>query len=292
MFRCLFFISLLTLSGCFAPKVIRQEHVLFEELIKGNDQVSRRTLKVGQDELFYAASGDPQKASLIIIHGTPGDWEQYARYLIDQVLLDSFYIIVIDRPGWGKSVLGDKRQIASFSEQAKIISALADELKHNNNNKAVILMGHSLGASIAPKVAMNYPASIDGLLLFAGTLSPELSDPRWFNQVAKMPGINFMIGSMMRKSNQEILALKTEMELMKPLWLSVKAKTLVVQGMQDKLVYPNNIVFAENHLNANVTEAIRLEQDGHLFPMTRRDDVANWAICLLNKINTGMGSCS
>ncbi len=138
---------------------------------------------------------------------------------------------------------------------------------------------------------MNHPQAVDGLLLFAGTLSPDLSDPRWFNRVAKAPGINFLIGDMMRKSNQEILALKSEMTAMEPLWPRVNAETIVVQGMKDQLVYPENILFAENKLNPDVTEAIRLEQEGHLFPMTLRSDVANWAACLLSRITSGLEHC-
>jgi len=291
MLKYLTFTSLFFLSACFAPKVIEQEQNLFEELIENNEQVTRQILKVEGSELFYAASGDPQNPSLIIIHGTPGDWEQFARYLIDKTLLEHFYVVVIDRPGWGQSILGDNKQIASFSEQAKIISSLALTLKNNNNNQPVILMGHSLGASIAPRVAMNHPQSVDGLLLFAGSLSPELSGPRWFNHVAKVPGINFLIGDMMRKSNEEILALKSEMEAMKPLWGSVKAKTIVVQGMKDKLVYPENIFFAENNLNPRVTETVRLDQEGHLFPMTLRNNVASWAACLLESINLDAKHC-
>jgi len=284
--------TVLFMVSCFAPKVIIQEQVLFNDLVANNDQVYRHTLEVGRDRLFYAASGDPKKPAIIIIHGTPGDWKQYARYLVDEALLKHFYVLVIDRPGWGLSLLGGEKQIASFGEQAKMISFLAEKLKSNSGNQPVVLMGHSLGASIAPKVAMDYPQSVDGLLLFAGTLSPDLSDPRWFNHVAKMSGVNFIIGDMMRKSNKEILALKAEMTLMAPRWNSVKVKTIVVQGMRDALVYPENVVFAETHLNASVTEVVRLQDEGHLFPMTRRDDVVMWATCLLKKITAETVACS
>ncbi|MFT6387305.1 MAG: pimeloyl-ACP methyl ester carboxylesterase [Cellvibrionaceae bacterium] len=282
---------ILSIAGCFVPKVINQEKILFNDLVANNDQVYRYTLENGQDRLFYAAAGDPKKPAIIVIHGTPGDWRQYARYLVDEELLKNFYVLVIDRPGWGQSFLGSEKKIASFGEQAKIISLLAEKLKSDSDDQPVILMGHSLGASIAPKVAMHYPHSVDGLLLFAGTLSPRLSDPRWFNHLAKMPGVNFIIGDMMRRSNEEILALKTEMTLMAAQWDTVKAETLVVQGMKDKFVYPKNIEFAETYLNANVTEVIRLQEEGHLFPMTRRDDVVMWAVCLLKKINAEVNGC-
>lgn len=280
----MFFVA--SITACFAPKIIKQEQILFNELVANSDQVYRYTLNVDKNQLFYAASGDPKKPAIIIIHGTPGGWQQYARYLVDESLLKKFYVVVMDRPGWGQSFLGGEKQIASFGEQAKIISALAQKLKRESNNQPVILMGHSLGASIAPKVAMDYPQSVDGLLLFAGTLSPALSNPRWFNHLAKNSVVSYVIGGEMRKSNKEILALKNEMTLMATQWNTLRVKTVVVQGMKDKLVYPENVDFAETELNAEITDVIRLEEDGHLFPMTRRDDVVTWASCLLEKINT------
>lgn len=284
-------LAVMVLPACFAPKIIKQEQLLFKDVIVGNAQVTHNILEVGEDKLFYATAGDPQNPALIIMHGTPGNWQQYARYLLDEDLLEHFYIAVIDRPGWGQSTLGNGKRVATFSEHALILSTLANKFKDISHGQPVILMGHSLGASIAPRVAMDYPQAIDGLLLFAGTLSPELSEPRWFNYVAKWPGVNFIIGDMMRKSNQEILALKAEMRAMEPQWQQLQAKTIVVQGMKDNLVYPANIEFAENSLNPAITETLRLEEDGHLFPMTRRDDVVLWSGCMLEKINGGLSSC-
>lgn len=280
-----FLCALFLLSSCLVPKEIVEEKEIFNESIKENPLIKTHTITVDGDELFYAISGDPSKPSLIIIHGTPGSWEQYARYLIDENLLLNYQVIVIDRPGWGQSRLGGNRLIVNFSEQAKIIAALVSDLKRISGGKAVVLMGHSLGASIAPKVAMEYPELIDGLLLFAGTLDPDLASPRWFNNVAKFSLVNYLIGERLRQSNLEILALKKELEAMLGQWQSLRVKTIAVQGMKDKLVYPENIKFAETHLNPQISLTISLEDTGHLFPMRQRKSVADWATCVLQSVN-------
>ncbi len=297
VFRCLLLIVVLSLSGCFAPKVIQQERILFRDMVENNTEVKRYFLEVDENleienrRLFYAAAGDDQKPGLIIIHGTPGSWNQYARYLLNERLREHFYIVVIDRPGWGRSIGDDPKAIVSYKDQATILAALSNQLKSKNGNKPVILMGHSLGSSIAPRVAMDHPESVDGLLLLAGTLSPELSGLRWYNEVAKVPGINWLISDWMRKSNREIIALKGEMDAMAPLWKNVRTYTTVVQGMKDVNVYPENADFAEEALDPNLTEVIRLYEEGHLFPMTRRDDVANWAVDILERIDRQLLAC-
>ena len=262
---------MLFLSGCLSPPdAIKKERVIFKEKVANDPTVQRHMLTVGEHRLFYAAAGDAQKPALIIIHGTPGNWHQYARYMLNEALLEDFYIAVVDRPGWGQSQLGGNKKIASFKEQAVILLTLAKRFKVASGG---------------------YPESIDGLLLLAGTHDPDLSKPRWFNHIAGVPGGYWLLGESMEKANKEIFALRKNIEAMQPTWHQLQAYTIVVQGMKDKLVYPANIDYAEKTLNPETSEVIRLPTEGHLFPMTRRDDVVSWSKCLLEKINTQNNQC-
>jgi pimeloyl-ACP methyl ester carboxylesterase len=289
--RLLSVLLMLSLASCFAPKELIKELDLFNNTIINNVEISRHYFEVDGDRLFYAAAGDPLRPALVIIHGTPGSWQQYARYMLNEKLRERFYVIVVDRPGWGHSVAGDTQEIISYQRHATIFSAFSVALKNTSNQQPVILVGHSLGSSIAPRVAMDYPGSINGLLLLAGTLSPELSGPRWYNQAARLPIITWLIGNDMKKSNLEILALRGEMEAMAPLWLNLKIPTIVVQGMSDVNVYPENADFAEKNFDPKLTEVIRLEHEGHLFPLTRREDVVAWSLCLLDRIAIKVSVC-
>ena len=281
----IFIILLLTtVSACMMPEPLKQEQALFASEVVNNPLISHHLFKTGDDTLHYVAAGDSQKPAMMIIHGTPGSWQQYARYILEQRLLEHYYMMVIDRPGWGGSVLGDRQSHASFEEQSAIIGALASALKEHSGGQPVVLAGHSLGSSIAPRVAMDHPESIDGLLLFAGTLDPALGKPRWFNHLASIPGVSYLVGANMMRANDEIHDLKGNLERMLPLWESLQVQTTVVQGMRDKLVYPANIDFAEQVLDPANSSIIRLEGEGHLFPMTMRDKVMDWALELLARI--------
>lgn len=272
------------LSACMMPEPLKKERALFESEVVNNPLLTHHLLEVDDDILHYAAAGDPQKPALVIIHGTPGSWQQYSRYVLEERLLEHYYTIVIDRPGWGLSTLGGEQSHASFEEQSTIIGALAKALKTASANQPVVLAGHSLGSSIAPRVAMDHPELIDGLLLFAGTLDPELGGPRWYNRVGAIPGVGYLVGSNMMRANKEVFDLKANLGRMLPLWDSIQAQATVVQGLGDDLVYPANIDFAEQMLAPERTQIIRLEGEGHLFPMTMRNKVMDWAIELLERV--------
>ena len=146
MIRGLFIIMIsLVLVACSGRNIIEQERTFVETTINGNPDLQHHFLSVDGHRLHYVANGKSDKPALIIIHGTPGDWRQYSRYLLNESLLSQYYMIVIDRPGWGESQLGGDLAIADFSLQAKIIAGLASHLKAHSHGQPVILMGDSLG---------------------------------------------------------------------------------------------------------------------------------------------------
>lgn len=277
------FLSLLIIS-CSSRSVFEQQEKITQQVLQANPDIQHTYLSVDEHVLHYVANGDNKKPALIIVHGTPGDWQQYSRYLFNEELLSAYYVVVIDRPGWGESVLGQHQVYADFPLQAKIIASLAQALRKQSEGQPVVLMGHSLGSSLAPQVALDFPHLIDGLLLFAGTLDPALAQPRWFNYVAALPFASLIIGDRLSRANQEIFALEENVKRMSERFQALEVSTIVAQGMKDDLVYPQNIDFAERTFNSETTSFFRLENEGHLFPMTRPDDIVLWSISLLKKI--------
>jgi pimeloyl-ACP methyl ester carboxylesterase len=276
-------LCLCLISACSNRDLLVKEREYVANKIENNANIQHQQLQVGSDSLHYAAHGNPKNPAFIIIHGTPGNWKQYARYLFNKGLLEHYYMVVIDRPGWGQSLLGGDQSIASFKRQAAIIAALAKKLRQDSG-KEVVIMGHSLGASLAPRVAIDFPELVDGLLLLAGTLDPALSSPRWFNYVGAAPLVKYIIGDQFHRSNKEIFALKKSINAMADHFKDIQAEIIAVQGMKDGLVYPANIDYIQTTFNPERTRVIRLKDDGHLFPMIRREEVVEWAKMLLENI--------
>ncbi len=238
---------------------------------------------VDDHTISYAYSGNIEKPGLVFLHGTPGGWGAFEIYLENHRLQNDFFMVSIDRLGWGASPLPLKQVDGNFALQAKTINAVLKSYP----NKKWIIVGHSLGASIAPQVALENPQGISDLLLLAGSLKPSLGGPRWYNRAASTWLVAKLIGETMRRSNREIMALRKQLKAMDA---QIKASTLsthvtVMQGRKDKLVSPKNPAYVEkewaNHFAS--VEIIELENEGHFLPWRQTPLVVQTLYRLANK---------
>ena len=213
--------------------------------------------------IHYAYSGDVTKQGVLFVHGTPGGWSAFVDYLNNPELQQQFFMVSVDRPNWGKS---STQQDLSFDQQIDAMNLVLESFK----NKQWIIVGHSLGASIAPKFALNHPNSIAALILLAGSLSPELGKPRWYNRFANTGLLNWLVPLKLQRANIEIMALEEELTIMNEQILSsqIDNPVVVIQGMQDKLVSPKNAQFIINKWQDNIKnlEVIQLNEEGHFLP--------------------------
>ena len=217
-------------------------------------------------QIHYAASGNIEKPGVLFLHGTPGGWGAFEGYLESRHLQNDFFMVSVDRLGWGKSLIDPKLINGDFDLQARAIKAVLDQYP----NKKWTILGHSLGASIAPKVALYAPESVDSLLLLAGSLNPKLGKPRWYNWAASTWAISSLIGKQMKYSNREIMSLRKQLKIMdaeiKQTELDVDV--LVMQGMKDKLVSPKNPSYVSDEWQKNFAsiEVLELAEEGHFLP--------------------------
>jgi len=187
-------------------------------------------------------------------------------YLESPQLQRDFFMISVDRLGWGKSTLEPKKINGDFGPQAQSIKAIMDQYP----DKKWTIVGHSLGASIAPKIALVAPKQTSSLLLLAGSLKPNLGKPRWYNRAASTWVVSQLIGSTMRYSNREIMGLRKQLKLMDAEIKSTQLQTdvVVMQGKKDRLVSPQNPQSAAKEWQNNFKSIrlIELPEEGHFLP--------------------------
>jgi len=96
----------LIVSACGKAGIFVEESRFFEAVVRGNSALNEAYFRQGDFNLKYVSSGDSAKPAVIYLHGTPGGWDNGARYLMDSTLQQQAHIISLDRPGWGGSILG------------------------------------------------------------------------------------------------------------------------------------------------------------------------------------------
>src|SRR5687768_3424492 len=62
---------------------------------------------INERHLHYAVSGSEDLPTLVFIHGSPGSWMNYVKFMWDTTLRKKFRMVSIDRPGFGYSDFGN-----------------------------------------------------------------------------------------------------------------------------------------------------------------------------------------
>jgi pimeloyl-ACP methyl ester carboxylesterase len=229
---------------------------------KHNITASQHSYKVGFRELHYVKAGDATKPLVLFLHGSPGSLSAFIDFLTDSALLRNGLLITADRPGFGYSNFGNGEP--SLKNQCEMLKPLLEQYKRN---RPIILVGHSLAGALIVRMAAEYPDLVDGLVIVAGSVDPELEpNETWFRAPLATPFLSWILPNSFRASNEEIYQLKPELEKMLPLWEEVKCPVIVIQGKKDELVPAKNADFVKKML-VNASVDLRLIEDmNHFVP--------------------------
>ena len=178
---------------------------------------------------------------LVFVHGTPGSLRAFRSYLTDPVLRERFHMISVTRAGW---TAGAESKEPSLEVQAR---ALRPILEMDRSGRGAILMGHSYGGPVIARAAMDYAELVGGLVFVAATGDPKLSGPRWYNRLTYW-WPEFILGDRLMGANEEIMAVRPQLEEMLPCWERLTMPALIVQGDEDSLVHPENADFLQERL--------------------------------------------
>ena len=157
------------------------------------------------EQLNYVQQPNPGAPLLFFIHGAPGSWTAYKKYLNDSSLRADFHMISVDRPGYGLST--KDRIVASLDEQSRLVSEV---LRPWVEHQPVIVIGHSYGGPVAVRLAMNHPEWVQGLLLLAPAIDPSLEKRgKWRFWLRKVP-LRWLTPRGLYVANEEIISLKAD----------------------------------------------------------------------------------
>jgi pimeloyl-ACP methyl ester carboxylesterase len=195
-------------------------------------------------QLRYVAAGNDTLPILLFLHGSPGSISYYSRRYADSSLDGRFRMYAIDRPGYGYSGLGDPEP--SIEKQAQMIRPLLDSL--NKAVHPVIIVGSSYGASIACRLAMDYPGLVDGLVLTGPAIGPGRETYFGITPFIEHWSVRWFIPRIFRSANTEKVHHKKELEKMLPYWKNIRVPVYYLQGADDDIVDTSNASFAREQL--------------------------------------------
>lgn len=136
------------------------------------DTVQYRHASVDGIDLFYREAGDPQKPTLLLLHGFPSSSFMF-RDLIP-LLSDRFHVLAPDYPGMGYS---EAPSAASFRATFDSVSAIVGDLLTQLNVTKYVVYMQDFGGPVGMRLAMKHPEQIAGLIIQNTPISLDGWDP-------------------------------------------------------------------------------------------------------------------
>ncbi len=221
---------------------------------------------INSHHLHYAVSGSDSLPTLVFIHGSPGSWMHYMKYMWDSAMRTKFRIVAIDRPGFGYSDFGKAMHL---QEQCAIISPVIQKLK---TDKPLYLVGHSMGGPVAVKLAADNPVIITTLVIVAGAIDINQEAKETWRHIMNVRPLYWTLPGAFAPSNTELLYLKKDLLPLQNDFKNITCNVLFVHGDKDTWVPIENIAFGTKMMtNAASIKADTLHGADHQIPWKNKD---------------------
>ena len=225
---------------------------------------------------------DPQKSTIIFIHGAGGSsvfWQAQVEGLAARA-----NTLAMDLPGRGKSDGKGKDRVEDY---ARAVDNFVEEI----NVPHPILCGLSMGGAIAQQVLLDYPTRLKAGILI-GTGARMQVAPAFFETIEKDYNsfVNWLCKICVSKNTdskivnpfrEDLLRCKPEITFgdfracdrfdVADQLHAIEAPALVVTAEEDKLTPPDSGDFLEKHIK-NATRA-HIMDAGHIVPMEKPEEM-------------------
>ena len=228
-------------------------------------------------KMHYAKTGSDTLPTLFFVHGSPGSWDAFKNYMMDTALLNRFRIISVDRPGFGYSDFGTAYHL---SDQALLVNKI---IQKESNQKAVHLIGHSIGGPVIVQIAQDYPEEFASLTLLAGSISPTDEPKEYWRYLFMYTPLKWLMPGAFKPSNNEIIYFKKDLYGIDTGYAALQLPVTFIHGDADKFVTVKNVEYGKKKLQNNpAVKIIIIPGASHFIPWEHFDIIKAHLLTLAN----------
>ncbi len=213
--------------------------------------------------LRYIKTGAKKQEAplLFFIHGAPGTWGAFKGFLADYDLNKSYKMISMDRIGYGGSDFGNSETNISVHAEA------AAQIIRKHPSSKVIIIGHSYGAPIAGKLAVDYPELVDGIIMVAPLNDPKSEPMPIYSKIANLKISRWLLPKFINVASDEKQYHSLSLKAIESDWENLTVPTMHIHGKKDGLApFDENIRFSKKHIPADLLILKEEESMGHMIP--------------------------
>ena len=190
-------------------------------------------IETGKGKLHYVSIGDSTNTPLLMVHGSPGSWDNFVELVSETKILSEYFVLMADRPGYGETSIAHTPKLR---QQALLI----DDILERHFDRKGILLGHSYGAAVALFLAAENPQQVQAVVSVAGTIAPKYQNPRWYNYAVRYTPVKWVLSDLWRTSNREMWWLSHGLTSLHQKLDEADFPITVVQGGSDWLVHSHS----------------------------------------------------
>jgi len=217
----------------------------------------------GKPSIFYRLQAAAGKPVLVFVHGSPGDGNDFSKYLSDSLLAHHYEIATVDRPGFGQT---GGPSMPSLAAQAAAVAAVLQRFA----GRPICIVGHSYGGPLAVQLALDYPALVHGLVLLAPALDPELEKQEWQRPLIKSRFGRWLLPMAIQNSNAELMTLQADLFVQRARLKALHVPVVHIHGSWDMFVDADNLLYTKKHFtNLPYFKQLKLQHVNHFIPWTQ-----------------------
>ncbi len=256
------------LSQCFIMKERWSDKKAYQVFKSKDVPLQMHDTIINGSHLHYAVCGPDSLPTLVFIHGSPGSWMHYMKYMWDTAMRKQFRMVAIDRPGFGYSNFGRAMHLQA---QSIMILPVLQQLK---TAKPMFLVGHSMGGPIVVKLASENPSLFKTVVIVAGAIDLGQEKTETWRKIMNVRPLYWALPGAFGPSNTELLYLKKDLILLQNDFTKITCKVLFVHGDKDTWVPIKNIAYGKKMMvNAASIQADTLHGADHQIPWKNRDEL-------------------
>lgn len=230
---------------------------------------------INTSHLHYAVCGAATLPTLVFIHGSPGTWRHYMKYMWDSTLRTKFRIVAIDRPGFGYSDFGEAMHL---QQQSNMILPVLEKLK---NKQPMFLVGHSMGGPVAVKLAADNPTLFKTLVIVAGSIDVDQESKETWRKIMNVRPFYWLLPGAFGPSNTELLYLKKDLIHLQNDFKKITCDVLFIHGDKDTWVPIQNIAYGKKMMvNVIKITSDTIKGADHQIPWKNFEELKNVLLAL------------